>query len=100
MSQRTARIVLSGFVLIVLGFVSLLYLLHLAGPDSERIKEEFAEQNPGTEVVFATVGEGDFDNAWYHIGYRKNGENEVRVRVILYQRDGMAWRTSANLQSP
>jgi hypothetical protein len=100
MSKRSVQIMLAGSALIVLSLGALFCLRFLIGPDDEKVKREFAETNPGVEVIYASVGEGDFDNAWYHVGYRKIGEGDVRERVVLYQRDGTKWHTKYDLRTP
>lgn len=95
MSPGAARILLASFVLFILAAVGLIYCGHAR---DEKVRRAFADANPDVEVLHATVGEGDFDNAWYHIGYRKDGG--AKEAIVLYQLDGFSWETNRTLKLP
>ena len=97
MSKAGARVILVGILLFALGSAICYYSFQ---PDYEKVRGEFLEQNPGIEVIDLYVGEGDFDNAWYHIIYRKPSESHVQEKIVLYQREGREWKTNYNLKVP
>ena len=68
--------------------------------DDVKIRREFLDKNPDVEIISSGVGEGDFDNAWYHIKYRKPESLDVHESIVLYQRKGRDWETSSNLKVP
>lgn len=68
----------------------LLLLAGCGGPTDQRVKAAFEQGNPGAEVVFVGPGEGDGSSVYYHIKYRRPGDDQVHEDVWQYvkQRDG------------
>lgn len=96
MSKTGARVILVSILLFALGVA----FCNSFRPDDEKVRDEFLEQNPGVEVISLYVGEGDFDNAWYHIIYKNPSESHVQEKIVLYQREGREWKTNYNLKVP
>lgn len=69
-----------GFVLILLGAISCGF------PSENQVKQEFRDANPTLSPLSAIVGEGHGDAAYYHIRYKKQGDNRIYEQVWLYLR--------------
>jgi hypothetical protein len=65
--------------------VGLTGALSCGTPKDERVRSEFVARYPGYSVNSIGVGEGDGDNAYFHIRYRKPGDNRTFEQVWLYQ---------------
>ena len=55
-------------------------------PNNERVKKEFLTKHPTYIVLEIGPGEGDSDNVYFHIKYKKNKKGETFKIVWLYQR--------------
>ena len=55
-------------------------------PSDSQVIDEFKGQNPTYQALSATVGEGHGDAAYYHIKYKKPGDDRIYEQVWLYLR--------------
>lgn len=55
-------------------------------PSEQRVKDEFASANPTLKPVYAGVGEGHEDAAYYHIRYKKPNDDKTYEQIWLYLR--------------
>jgi len=68
------------------------------------VRSEFLARHPGYIVEFIGAGEGDSDNVYYHVRYRKPGATVLFEQQWLYQDHGekewtCTWRSDeATLQ--
>ena len=51
------------------------------------MKDEFKSANPTYQPVSAVVGEGDGGQAYYHIRYKKPGDDQTYEQIWLYLHD-------------
>jgi hypothetical protein len=57
----------------------------------EQIEGEFRRNNPDLEVVSIIPEEGDKDNFYVCIEYKKAGSDTVYIEVWLYQKEAGYW---------
>lgn len=70
----------------------LFVLVAACGPD-DQVRAEFLRAHPNAEVLSLGVGEGDDDNAYYHIHYRAPNDSAVHEACWLYsQVNGSDWQ--------
>jgi hypothetical protein len=63
-------------------------LLACGIPADGRVRSEFMARHPGYSLVFVGVGEGDGDNAYFTIRYKKPGDTRTFEQEWLYQNIG------------
>ena len=73
--KRTASIVLVSLILLATA---------CSGPSADRVKGDFLKEHPTYIVLSVHVGEGDGAAAYFHIKYKKPGEELVCEDVWQY----------------
>jgi len=69
-------------------FIYLAILLLLLGCSSqltENAVSEFKLRNPGATVISFRSGEGDSDNVYVYIKYKKPSDENLYQEIVLYQ---------------
>lgn len=61
-------------------------------PDHEMVSAAFSAEHPTYTVLSVGLGEGDFSSAYFHIRYRKPGDQAVHEDVWQYLEAGEEWR--------
>ena len=61
-------------------------------PSDDYVRAEFLRENPSFQVESVGVGEGDGSAAYFHIRYRKPGEETLREDVWQYLNPDGKWR--------
>jgi hypothetical protein len=73
--KRTASIVLVSLILLASA---------CSGPSDDRVKGDFLKEHPTYTILSVHVGEGDGAAAYFHIKYKKHGEELVCEDVWQY----------------
>jgi hypothetical protein len=75
--------------------VLLLCAVACSEPRAADVRAEYLRAHPGSQIVSAEPGEGDFSAVYYHVRYRAPGDSAVREEIWQYikQSDG-TWRNT------
>jgi len=75
--------------------LGILLFVGCSTPDDDIVRKEFLAEHPNAELVFVGVGEGDSDNAYYHIQYKLSEDDHVLEKIWLYQKNYQGeWRVT------
>ena len=81
--------------------IGLLFVMGCSKADKQHIREDFNHRYPHAKILSIGSGEGDSDNAYYHIKYRVKGSNTSIEAIFLYQYKNSKWEfvidTTSNL---
>lgn len=70
---------------IILALIFLAGLCACDAPNTDVVVNEFKKQFPKYTFVDASVGEGDSDNSYVHVRYKKTEDGRIYEKVYLVQ---------------
>jgi hypothetical protein len=76
----------------ILLLLAVLFQTGCGGPTRSDVKSDFQKENPTYTILSALVGEGDSDTVYYHIKYKKPG-NDLAYEVVwqYMNKGGKKW---------
>ena len=74
--------------------IALALLTACGMPSNEDVGSEFKNANPSYTVISVDTGEGDSDNVYFHIKYKKPNDVNKYEEVWLYQDSDLGWRNT------